>query len=178
MREARSTTAFVALSLVLLAGACAEEPPAAAPEATGATTAETEEADEGSITIAGQEATNHGSEDVSGASEVEVEVDDFYFEPTVLEGEAGQRLSVSLHNEGNAPHTFTIESQDVDVQLEGGESGEAEVTFPDSGALAFICRFHVGGGMLGGLSVGGDLEEASSASGGGSPSGPGYPSVG
>jgi hypothetical protein len=57
------------------------------------------------------------------------------------------------------------------------------VTFPDSGALVFYCRFHISGGMLGGLSVEGDLAAASGGSGGGGsgggdsedqPSGPGY----
>jgi plastocyanin len=176
----RSTMLTVALSLSLLAAACAEEQPA--PPAGGGATADAgSEGDDGTITIAGQEATNHGSEDVSGLSEFELEADDFYFEPTVLEGEAGQTLSLSLHNEGTVAHTFTIESEGVDVQMGGGESGETEVTFPESGALVFICSFHVSGGMLGGLSVGGDLEAAQGGSGngdsggsGGSPSGPGY----
>ncbi|MGH2545479.1 MAG: cupredoxin domain-containing protein [Actinomycetota bacterium] len=171
----------MALSLGLVATACAEERPAVTADGGG----EDQGAEEqGTITIAGQEATNHGSEDVTGASGIEVEVNDFYFAPTVLEGEAGQDLSVSLLNDGAAPHTFTIDDQDVDVQLGAGESGQAEVTFPDSGALVFYCRFHVSGGMLGGLSVGGDLAAAAAGSGGGGgsgegesedqPSGPGY----
>jgi len=170
----------MALSLGLVATACAEERPAVTADGGG----EDQGAEEqGTITIAGQEATNHGSEDVAAVSELEVEVDDFYFAPTVLEGEAGQALSLSLLNEGAAPHTFTIDDQDVDVQLGAGESGQAEVTFPDSGALVFYCRFHVSGGMLGGLSVGGDLAAAAGGSGGGGsgggepedqPSGPGY----
>jgi len=165
----------MALSLGLVATACAEERPAVTADGGG----EDQGAEEqGTITIAGQEATNHGSEDVAGISELEVEVDDFYFAPTVLEGEAGQALSLSLFNEGAAPHTFTIDDQDVDVELGAGESGQAEVTFPDSGALVFYCRFHVSGGMLGGLSVGGDLAAAAGGSGGGEsedqPSGPGY----
>jgi plastocyanin len=170
----------MALSLGLVATACAEERPAVTADGGG----EDQGAEEqGTITIAGQEATNHGSEDVAALSELEVEVDDFYFAPTVLEGEAGQALSLSLLNEGAAPHTFTIDDQDVDVQLGAGESGQAEVTFPDSGALVFYCRFHVSGGMLGGLSVGGDLTAAAGGSGGGGsgggesedqPSGPGY----
>ncbi len=180
MPNARSTITLIALSLILLAGACAEEP-TAQPGAAEETTGESEEEGAETVTIAGQEATNHGSEDVTGLSEFELEIDDFYFEPTVLEGEAGQTLSLSLHNEGGVAHTFTIESQDVDVQLGGGESGEAEVTFPESGALTFICSFHVSGGMLGGLSVGGNLEAAvggasggGGGGGGGEPPGPGY----
>jgi plastocyanin len=122
----------------------------------------------GTITIAGQEANDHGTEDVAGASELEVELDDFYFEPTVLQGEAGQTLTLSLFNEGDNPHTFTIEDQDVDEELEPGQEGvTVDVTFPDSGVVLFTCRFHAGQGMLGGLSVGGSLEGA--AGGGGGP---------
>lgn len=125
--------------------------------------------EEGDVTIAGQRATSHGSEEVSGTDQIEVEVDDFYFEPTVLEGEAGQTLTVSLFNEGEAPHTFTIDELRIDQELQPGDEGvTAEVTFPDSGALVFYCRFHAGGGMLGGLSVGGDLNAATGMSGGGS----------
>jgi plastocyanin len=187
MPKARGALApvIVTLSLTLLAAACAEEQPpvtAGAEDPGSAGQDEDQGEEEGTVTIAGQEATNRGSEDVAGSSEIEVEVGDFYFAPTVLEGEAGQTLAVSLHNEGVVAHTFTIDEQDVDVQLGGGESGQAEVTFPDSGALVFYCRFHVSGGMLGGLSVGGDLAAAGGSGGGGSgggesddqPSGPGY----
>jgi plastocyanin len=163
MRRSNRGSLFLALllSIVLSASACAEEEPAAT-----AGQAEAEDA-EGSVTIAGREATDHGSEDVAGRDEVEVEVDDFYFGPTVLEGDAGQTLTVTLFNEGDAPHTFTVDELDVDEELQPGDEGiTAEVTFPDSGALVYYCRFHAGGGMLGGLSVGGDLSPASGLSGG------------
>src|ERR687892_2837731 len=137
MPNARSTITLIALLLTLLAGECAEEP-TAQPGAAEETTGESEEEGAETVTIAGQDATNHGSEDVTGLSEFELEIDDFYFEPTVLEGEAGQTLSLSLHNEGGGAHTFTIESQDVDVQLGGGESGEAGGAFPQTGGPAFI----------------------------------------
>jgi plastocyanin len=177
------------LSVALVTAACAQQEPTVPAGGGGATPTggETGDAEE-TIEIAGQEAADHGSEDVTGESEIELELDDFYFEPTVLEGEAGQRLSLTLFNEGEAPHTFTIDEQTVDEELQpGDEDVTVEVTFPDSGALVFYCRFHAGGGMVGGLSVGGDLGAASGGSGtsGGSggegetededaPSGPGY----
>jgi plastocyanin len=149
----RATT-IAAVAVVLVASAC------------GGTDDPTVEGG-GTITIAGQEANDHGTEDVAGASELEVELDDFYFEPTVLQGEAGQTLTVSLFNEGDNPHTFTIEDQDIDEELEPGQEGvTVDVTFPDSGAVPFTCRFHAGQGMLGGLSVGGSLEGAASGGGG------------
>jgi plastocyanin len=157
---------LVLLAVVLVASACGEEEPSlsAGSEPGG------EEG--GSVTIAGQEATSHGSEDVSGMDSIQLELDDFYFEPTVLEGEAGQALTVTMFNEGDAPHTFTIDELDIDQELQPGDEGvTAEVTFPDSRALVFYCRFHVGGGMLGGLSVGGDLNAATGAGTGGSTGG-------
>ena len=118
---------------------------------------------------------DHGAADVSGQSETSLELDDFYFEPTVLMGEPGQTLSIELENEGATPHTFTIESADIDEELQPGDKVETDVTFPDSGALTFICRFHAGQGMQGALSVSGDLgatgaehEEGDGGSGSGS----------
>jgi plastocyanin len=122
------------------------------------------------------QAEDHGAADLSGQSETSLELDDFYFEPTVLIGEPGQSLSIELENEGTAPHTFTIESADIDEELQPGDKVETDVTFPDSGALTFICRFHAGGGMQGALSVSGDLGATGAESkdeGGGSGSGSG-----
>lgn len=154
----------MALAIGLVATACAEQQ-----EAGGGGGGGGGEEGGGTVTIAGQDATSHGSEDVTGTDEIELELDDFYFEPTVLEGEAGQSLTVSMFNEGDAPHTFTIDELQIDQEIQPGDEGlTAEVTFPDSGALVFYCRFHVGGGMLGGLSAGGDLSAASGVSGGGS----------
>jgi plastocyanin len=164
----RPTRPVLALAVVVVAVAgCGQDQPAV-----------TAGGDEGGgqITVAGEAANDHGTSDVSGESTVDLELDDSYFEPTVLSGQAGQALTVELENEGNAAHTFTIDSQGVDVEVAAGESGQAEVTFPDSGALLFYCRFHAGAGMRGGLSVGGDLE-ASETSNQGSESedtGPGY----
>jgi plastocyanin len=122
------------------------------------------------------QAEDHGAADLSGQSETSLELDDFYFEPTVLIGEPGQSLSIELENEGTAPHTFTIESADIDEELQPGDKVETDVTFPDSGALTFICRFHAGGGMQGALSVSGELGATGAESkdeGGGSGSGSG-----
>jgi plastocyanin len=168
-------------ALGFVAAACGSQ--GATPSAGGGSE-ETEGEEGGTVTVAGQEATDHGQEDVSGKSDTSLELDDFYFEPTVLVGEAGQQLSIELENEGEATHTFTIDDLGVDEELQPGDSVETEVTFPDSGALPFYCRFHTSQGMNGGLSVGGDLEAAVGASmggsggggsgGGGSGGGPGY----
>src|SRR5436190_24210850 len=52
--------------------------------------------------------TDKGTKDVSGKSTVEVEADDYYFNPTFLKATPGATLDVSLKNEGKQVHTFTI----------------------------------------------------------------------
>jgi plastocyanin len=106
-----------------------------------------------SITIGSDSANNHGEAAVSGKSSLEVEQDDFYFGPTVLTGSAGQKLTIELKNEGTVAHTFTIDSLNVDVELQPGETKDISVTFPKSGFTEFYCRFHRTSGMVGELTV-------------------------
>ena len=61
-----------------------------------------------SATVGDQKANDHGSEDVAGESELDLELDDFYFEPTVLTGRAGETLTLDLENEGDTEHNFSL----------------------------------------------------------------------
>ena len=66
----------------------------------------------GSTTIGGMTAELHGTKDVSGETgKVEIELYDDYFEPTILKGEPGQKVTLELKNEGENPHTLTISDQ-------------------------------------------------------------------
>jgi plastocyanin len=151
-RGRTAVTLALALALGLVAAACGEEPTIRGGQGQPGGE-DTPAGDAFDIT----QAEDHGAADLSGQSETSLELDDFYFEPTVLMGEPGQTLSIELENEGTAPHTFTIESADIDEELQPGDKVETDVTFPDSEALTFICRFHAGQGMQGALSVSGDL---------------------
>jgi plastocyanin len=166
---------LVALSLALVATACAEDRPQVQSGGGGDHEDQGEgHAAQGTVSIAGEEATNHGSQDVSGMSEFQLELDDFYFGPTVLEGEAGQQLALGLHNEGGVSHSFTIDGV-IDEELPSGADGiSVDVSFPQSGALVFYCKFHRGQGMLGALSVGGSLETSQSTDPADSDSSGGY----
>jgi plastocyanin len=170
-RGRTAATLALALTLGLVATACGEEPTIRGGQGQpgGDDTA-------GGAAFDISQVEDHGAADLSGQSETSLELDDFYFEPTVLMGEPGQTLSIELENEGSAPHTFTIETADIDEEVQPGDKVETDVTFPDSGALTFICRFHAGGGMQGALSVSGDLGATGTESedkGGGSGSGSG-----
>jgi plastocyanin len=109
-----------------------------------------EESSEGGTTTIGDVAANdHGTKDVSGESKVEVELDDDYFEPTVLEGKPGERVTLELKNEGGSEHNLTIDELQIDQDVEPGDEAEVEVTFPESGTLTFFCKYHRGQGMAG-----------------------------
>jgi plastocyanin len=106
----------------------------------------------GTTTIGGVQTESHGTKDVSGESgKVEIEMYDNYFEPTILKGKPGQKVTLELKNEGKAAHTFTVSEQSVDQEVQPGDEAEAEITFPQSGELTFVCKFHQSSGMVGAL---------------------------
>jgi plastocyanin len=79
---------------------------------------------------------------------------DFSFEPARISAQANQPLTVTVRNDGQAPHTFTIQELNVDVTLQPGQS--MTVTFtPRAGSYTFVCRLHAGAGMTGTLTTGG-----------------------
>ena|SRR5438132_10522676 len=123
--------------------------------ACGSTTASTSSpgAGSGKITVNGEAANDHGTKDVSGGGSQSVEVDSFYFNPTVFTAHAGDKLTLTLSNESQTAHTFTITEQNIDKELAVGSQVTVTVTFPSSGTLLFFCRFHRSQGMLGGLKV-------------------------
>jgi plastocyanin len=107
----------------------------------------------GTTTVGGQSANDHGSSDVSGENELDLELDDFYFSPTVLTGGAGEQITLHLENEGSTEHNFTVTEQQIDQDVESDGNADVTVTFPDSGTLVFFCKYHQNMGMRGALQV-------------------------
>ena len=126
----------------------------AASDTTQSTTGESEAEGGGETSIAGDKANLHGTKDVSGMDEVDVELDDFYFGPTILRGDPGQTLKIQLENEGSTEHNFSIDEQKIDQDVEQGEDASVMVRFPDSGVLQFYCSYHKQLGMVGSLEAG------------------------
>jgi plastocyanin len=145
------------LALGLAAAACSSNKSSSSAGTTPPTTPSqqpSEEESSGTLMIDGQQANDHGTKDVSGQTEVSIEMDDeFYFEPTVLTGTAGQKLTIELENEGSFPHNFTLEDQSITKDVQPDQKDTVTVTFPQSGVLPFFCHFHKGRGMIGELSV-------------------------
>jgi plastocyanin len=106
----------------------------------------------GQTTIAGVAVNNHGTKTVSTSAVVELH--DYYFKPTVLEGKAGATVTLELKNVGAVEHNFTVVGQAIDRNLQPGDSVKVTVTIPKSGAV-FFCKFHKSMGMVGALEVSG-----------------------
>jgi plastocyanin len=94
------------------------------------------------------EVNNMGTGTVE-ADKVEVELDDYYFKPTFIKGQPGEKVTVDLKNEGNTDHTFTSDTLGVDEELQAGKTSTVTVTLPQQGAVEFVCRFHKSRGMKG-----------------------------
>ncbi|MGQ0678413.1 MAG: cupredoxin domain-containing protein [Actinomycetota bacterium] len=95
---------------------------------------------------------NQGVKDFSGVGNniaVEFDINDFFFSPTFVKTLPGTNVTFSLTNNGQAEHTFTIGSLQVDHRVAPGGTLEAQLKLPDSGVVEFICTFHVQSGMKG-----------------------------
>jgi plastocyanin len=147
--------AVVTLTAVLAFGACGGGDDGS--DSSGS------DGDDAPVALSG-EVNDEGTEDATGTTELELEADDFSFEPTFIRATPGDTLTLTVGNEGDASHTFTVDDQDIDTEVEPGASADVEVTVPDDGTVNFYCRFHLGQGMQGAIFTG---EGASSGSGGG-----------
>ena len=121
-----------------------------------------------------------GTKDISSksAASLEVEADDFYFEPTFVKVKPGEKVTITLKNEGTSTHTFTSDVLNLDQQLTAGKSKKFTVTVPSSGtAFQFHCDFHEAMGMQGAFFTkrGATLSSASSTATTKAPAGGGLP---
>jgi plastocyanin len=142
MRSKLGAALGLMLALGLVAGACSKS------------SKTTSGGESGKITLGSDQANNKGAKDVTGRDEMEVELDDFYFEPTVYSGTAGQQIKLELSNESNNLHNFSLDGQSISQDVAAGEDMDVTVTFPQSGTLVFYCKYHRSRGMAGALKVG------------------------
>ncbi len=90
----------------------------------------------GSLSGCGDDNGGSGS-----ATTVELEAGDFYFKPTEIKLTAGEKVTVTVKNEGSNEHNLTAEGLDVNKDIEKGETAEIPVT-PKAGSFPFHCKYH------------------------------------
>jgi YVTN family beta-propeller protein len=106
--------------------------------------------------------SDHGTLVVKGQTTIELEADEYYFKPTFLQGEPGQRLTLEIENESGTLHNISILEQHLDQDIAPKGKVTIDVVFPTSGAMRFFCKFHEALGMHGALRVGDAFQPAAS----------------
>src|SRR5262245_14485477 len=93
-----------------LSGAATSASPPAQAAATSSATGK-------SIALGGVTYTDHGSKDVRNQSKVELEADDYYFSPTFLQGQPGQKLTLVVESDASTLHNISIPALALDKDI-------------------------------------------------------------
>ncbi len=72
------------------------------------------------------------------------------FVPSDFTVQAGS--DITLQNEGQAPHNLTVEGQNVDQDVQAGQSTTVSLDL-EPGTYDMVCKFHESAGMTGTLTV-------------------------
>jgi plastocyanin len=78
---------------------------------------------------------------------IEVELNDDYFNPIVINIPKGTTTKLILKNKGKKEHTFTFEKPGIDAEVQPGK--EITIIKPkQAGTYELICRYHFHEGMV------------------------------
>lgn len=131
----RTITTLLLPALILLAAACGG----------GSDT-------EGTQTPAPADA---GTPAAAGSGSVEFVATEFAFDPSEASVPADTDITVSLRNDGNIEHDWSIKDQDLNILAAAGQTGTGTLNLPP-GTYTFYCSIpgHEAAGMVGTLTVG------------------------
>jgi plastocyanin len=151
-----AVTLFVLVPLAVIGCGGSDNNNGSSNSSTGSTgsTGSSASGNGGTVQLGSTTLNDHGTKDISSDSSVDLEADNFYFEPTFLKGKPGQTVTVKVENESNALHNLSVKSLNIDKDLAAGSDTEVQITFPQSGVLLFFCKYHAGQGMNGELLTG------------------------
>ena len=91
--------------------------------------------------------------DGGGGGSIQLGASDNQFSPAQLEVPSGEEITVEFSNNGENPHTFTIDGTDVDTgSVSAGESTTITIG-PLDANTPFKCNIHGATGMTGELVV-------------------------
>lgn len=91
-----------------------------------------------------------GGSPASGGATATLGIMDFQFEPQTLNVSSGQ-TTITITNDGAVEHSFTLDDESVDQDVEPGET--VTVTVDVSADAPFHCKYHPDQ-MMGTLTVG------------------------
>jgi len=96
----------------------------------------------GALTLAacGSDSASTGDVCAAPTETSTVEMADFSYAPECASVAAGTSLEV--RNVGEAPHTYTVNETDIDVQVEAGASTTIELAGVAAGTYEVVCTLH------------------------------------
>jgi plastocyanin len=144
----RRIVVLIALTAVVVAGCGSDKKTTAGAGSSSSSSSGSGPGSGAPVSLPGSTNADGGQGDATSGS-IEVELEDFYINPTFIKASPGAKVKLSLKNTGGSPHTFTSTALGVDETLQPGASKDVDVTMPASGATEFHCRFHQSGGMQG-----------------------------
>jgi plastocyanin len=77
-----------------------------------------------------------------GGEQLRITAHDDRFDPVSAVVRPGDLVTVTLVNAGRVEHSFTADSVHASADADPGEFNTAPFTAPDSGTIAFHCRYH------------------------------------
>lgn len=80
---------------------------------------------------------------------LDLELDNFYFEPTYIKAPGASTVMVKLENHGDVEHNFSIEALNVDKDVEPKKGTEFELKLGTETRYNFFCKYHENMGMRG-----------------------------
>jgi plastocyanin len=99
--------------------------------------------------------SDKGTQDVRGETVRRIDAENFAFAPTFVRGTPGQALHLVVENRTtDTLHNFTATALTINRDIPPNQAVEIDVTFPEAGALLFLCKFHTSQGMNGQLLTG------------------------
>jgi plastocyanin len=136
---------LVALAMCLVLAACGGQQ-----EAEKTQAAETEKKAEDAnvipppVSLPGK-VNNRGTLDRSfqgGNVQVDMDVRNFFFDPSFIRTEPGATVTIRLTNSGTTDHTFNTDTPAIEERLKPGDQRTIEIKVPESGVVNFYCKLH------------------------------------
>jgi plastocyanin len=102
------------------------------------------------VVLDGTVANDHGSASVAApGDQLTLTAGDFFFEPTVVTGPAGEAIVLDVTSGSENIHNLSV--GDVSQDVGPGEAVQIQLEFPETGTLVFVCSYHEDRGMAGAL---------------------------
>lgn len=97
----------------------------------------------------GAKVQDKGTKAASGST-VSVEAGDFFFDATCVSDTPAGTVTLTVHNGGQALHNVTIADQNIDEDVEAGQTITLHVKVGSS-PVQYVCKYHRTSGMVGAL---------------------------